>query len=207
MHVKHVTALSMTVIASVMLNTGCSTKQTVSPTTTTTSSAHTTIPTSTQDSSGAAAGQDYGKLLITDTDVSPPGAPKFTAAEPTLNPLGKPGVATSFTSADGSDVIGDTILILPDAQSATGVLQASIQSMGQSVTGGTPTSSTVGTGSVMQSGTSPDGTKSVTVLLFTEGTASVTLEFEGLPEDPVTPDYVTMVGQRQDDAIKTGLHS
>ena len=79
-------------------------------------------------------------------------------------------------------------------------------SEGQSVTRGEPTSSTVGSAGVMQSGTSPDGSKSVTVLLFTGGPASVTLEFDGPPQDPVTSDYVTMVGQKQDAAIKNGLH-
>ena len=76
------------------------------------------------------------RLLIKDSDVSPPGAPAFTTSAPTLNPLGKPGVATAFTSADGADVIGDTILVLPNAQSAATVLQASTQSLSQSVTGG-----------------------------------------------------------------------
>jgi hypothetical protein len=46
----------------------------------------------------------------------------------------------------------------------------------------------------------------VTVLLFTEGKAFVNLEFDGAPNDPVPPQFVTDVGQRQDTAIKNGLH-
>ena len=206
MHVCTRTAATGVVVAltaAALLLSGCS--KNTSNTTASSSTSTAAASSSTAPSSSAAASQDYSTLLIKDTDLSPPGAPAFTAAAPTLNPLGKPGVATSFTSADGADVIGDTILVLPDAQSATGVLQASQASLGQSVTGGAPTSSTVGTASVMASGTSPDGSKSVTVLLFTEGPASVTLEFDGPPQDPVKPDYVTMVGQKQDDAIKSGL--
>jgi hypothetical protein len=194
---------TMTITAAVLLSAGCSKDNSTPAASTKTDSASSTSSDTT--SASPVENEDYSALLIKDTDLSPPGAPAFTAAAPTPNPFDKPGVATSFTSADGADVIGDTILILPDAQTATDVLQASTESLGQSVTGPAPTPSTVGTGGVIQSGTSPDGTKSVTVLLFTEGRASVTLEFDGPPTDPVTPDYVTMVGQKQDDAIKTGL--
>ena len=206
MHVGTATAATLTITAALLASAGCS-KDTSSTTasSTPTASGTSSSAASSQETSEAATSQDYSGLLIKDTDLSPPGAPRFTAAAPTLNPFDHPGVATSFTSADGADVIGDTILVLPDAEGATGVLQASVQSLGQSVTGGAPASSTVGTGSILQSGTSPDGTKSVTVLLFTEGPASVTLEFDGPLEDPVTPDYATLVGQKQDDAIKAGL--
>ena len=204
MNVSKMACLAVTVSAA-LLSAGCS-KDASSTVTSASTASSATSSASAENTSPAAASQDYSTLLIKDTDLSPPGAPAFTAAAPTLNPFGKPGVAASFTSADGADVIGDTILILPDAQSATGVLQASTQSLGQSVTGGAPTPAAVGTSSVLQSGTSPDGTKSVTVLLFTEGPAAVTLEFDGSPKDPVTADYVTMVAQKQDDAIKNGLH-
>ena len=45
----------------------------------------------------------------------------------------------------------------------------------------------------------------MTILLFTEGKAFVTLEFDG-PIDTLAPqDFVNDVGQKQDDAIKKGL--
>jgi hypothetical protein len=67
--------------------------------------------------------------------------------------------------------------------------------------------SAVGTGGTMVSGTAPAGSKAVTVLLFTEGKAFVNLEFASPPNDPVPPQFVTDVGQKQDTAIKNGLHS
>ena len=45
----------------------------------------------------------------------------------------------------------------------------------------------MGTGGTMVSGTAPEGSKAVTVLLFTEGKAFVNLEFDGPPNGPVPP--------------------
>ena len=52
----------------------------------------------------------------------------------------------------------------------------------------------------------PEGSKAVTVLLFTEGKAFVNLEFDSPPNGPVPPQFVTDVAQKQDTAIKNGLH-
>ena len=57
----------------------------------------------------------------------------------------------------------------------------------------------------MVSGTSPDGAKAVTVLLFTEGRAVVRLEFDSAPGDPMPPQVVTDVGKKQQIATRTGL--
>jgi hypothetical protein len=63
----------------------------------------------------------------------------------------------------------------------------------------------VGTGGTELSGNSPDNSKGVLILMFTEGRAFVTLEFDG-PVDSVPPqDFVTDVGQKQDAAIKRAL--
>jgi hypothetical protein len=51
----------------------------------------------------------------------------------------------------------------------------------------------------------PGRIQSVTMLLFTEGKAFTTLEFDSAPSDPVPPEFVTDVGQKQDAAIKSGL--
>jgi hypothetical protein len=59
----------------------------------------------------------------------------------------------------------------------------------------------------MVAGTSPDKSKAVTVLLFTEGKAFVTLEFDSAPNDPVPPDFVQTVAAQQDAAIKKNLPS
>ncbi|MGH3264603.1 MAG: hypothetical protein ACRDTV_22155, partial [Mycobacterium sp.] len=55
------------------------------------------------------------------------------------------------------------------------------------------------------SGKLPDDSKSVQILLFTEGRAFVTLEFDGPPESLPPEDFVTDLGQKQDAAIKKGL--
>ncbi len=71
----------------------------------------------------------------------------------------------------------------------------------------TPTTDTVnvGTGGTALSGNSPDRSKGVAILLFTEGKAFVTLEFDGPVDALPPPDFVTDVGQKQDAAIKKGL--
>ena len=65
---------------------------------------------------------DYTALLIKGTDLVAPEV--FTAGEATQNPSGNPGVATAFSNPDGTHVVGDTILILPDPAAATAALEA-----------------------------------------------------------------------------------
>jgi hypothetical protein len=154
-------------------------------------------------SSAAAQPADYSALLIKGTDLVAPEV--FTASAPTQNPNGQPGVATAFSNPDGSHVVGDTILILADPAAASSALEAAKGTLGHNVTGGTPAPMNVGTGGTSVSGNSPDGTKSVTVVLFTEGKAFVTLEFDGPAGADAPPDFVTDVSQKQAAAIKNGL--
>ncbi|MDX1878344.1 hypothetical protein SBE55_10990 [Mycolicibacterium sp. 141076] len=147
---------------------------------------------------------DYSALLIKATDLVAP--EEFIATPPVPDPGGKPGVATSFGNADRTHVVGDTILILPDPAAATAALEAAKATLGGSVVGGTPAPIEIGSGGISVSGNSPDDSKSVTVVLFTEGRAFVTLEFDG-PKDATPPsDFVLDVGQKQALAIKNGLH-
>jgi hypothetical protein len=53
----------------------------------------------------------------------------------------------------------------------------------------------------LSSGSSPDQSKSVTVVTFTQGKAFTTLEFDGAPNDPVAVDFANDVGQKQDAAV------
>jgi hypothetical protein len=145
---------------------------------------------------------DYTALLIKATDLNAPEA--FTASPPLQNPNGKAGVATSFSNADGSHVIGDTILILPDRSAAARALDSAKAALGIAVSG-TPRPSDIGTGGTTVTGNSPDGSKSVTVVLFTQGRAFTALEFEGPADAAVPPDFVTDVGHKQVAAIKNGL--
>lgn len=77
--------------------------------------------------------------------------------------------------------------------------------LGSSVVGGTPAPASIGTDSLVVSGTSPDGTKSVTVLLFTQGNAFTTIEFDSGTEDPVPPEVVVDIADKQTQKIAAGL--
>jgi hypothetical protein len=145
-------------------------------------------------------------LLIAASDIVAPGD-TFTAQEPTMNPNGAPGVATVFSNGGDTREIGDTILVLPDAAGAATALKGATAALGTSVVGGTPAPASVGSDSVMVSGASPDGAKAVTVLLFTQGSAFVTLEFDSASEDPVPPEFVLDVAGKQDQKVTAGLGS
>jgi hypothetical protein len=153
-------------------------------------------------SSAQAQPADYTRLLIDAKDISAP--ENFTASPPIRNPNGQPGVATTFSNPDGTHTIGDTILILPDPAAAASAVDSAKAAQGSSVNG-KPVPIDIGTGGTSISGNSPDGSKGVTVLLFTEGKAFVTLEFDGPPDALVPPDFATDVGRNQDTAIKNGL--
>ena len=146
---------------------------------------------------------DYANLLIQATDIDAPVA--FTASPPTQNPNGQPGVATAFSTQDNSHVIKDTIQILADPGAATNALTAAKGAQGGIIKDPATEAAKVGTGGTALSGNAPDHSKGVTVLLFTEGKAFVTLEFDGPIDTLAPPDFVNDVGQKQDDAIKKGL--
>ena len=156
-------------------------------------------------SSSSAPAADYTALLIKASDVTLPGD-TFTGQPPIQNPNGQPGAAQIFGNQNDTRHVGDTILILPDPDQAVSELDQEKAALGDMVKGGTPAPAAVGTGGTTVSGTSPDGSKAVTLLLFTEGKAFTNLEFDSPPNDPVPPQFVTDIGQKQDTAIKNGLH-
>jgi hypothetical protein len=156
---------------------------------------------------GKAGPTDYTTLLIQGSDISSPQAAFTAAGPPTQNPNGTPGAAVLFHNDDDSNRIADTVQVLPDAGGATNAMNGSVASLGNTVTGGNPQPVSVGNGGTMVGGTSPDKSKAVTVLLFTEGKAFVTLEFDSAPNDPVPPDFANGVAQQQDAAIKNKLPS
>jgi len=157
--------------------------------------------------STSAAPTDYTTLLIQGSDISTTPPNVFTPDPPVQNPNETPGAAVVFKNSDDSNRIGDTILILTDAGAAANAMSGSVASLGNTVTGGNPQPISVGNGGTMVSGTSPDKSKAVTVLLFTEGKAFVTLEFDGAPGDVVPTDYALGVAQQQDGAVKNKLPS
>jgi hypothetical protein len=165
-------------------------------------------------SAAPAQPSDYTGLLIQVADLDAP--IPFTAGPPTNNPDGQPGVAITFSSqAQPEDQNGltvkevhvrDTIRVLPDPAAATTALNSAKTGQGSVANDPKTDSANVGTDGTVLSGKSPDGSKGVTVLLFTEGRAFVTLEFVGPVDDPPPPpDWVTEVGQKQDAAVKKGF--
>jgi hypothetical protein len=161
-------------------------------------------PTATSHAAGQAQPTDYTKLLIRAQDINAP--EPFTASPPTPNPNGQQGAAITFKDDDGSHVIRDTIVILPDPAAAANALDAAKAAPPGSITG-TPVATDVGAGGTTISGNSPDKSKGITVLLFTEGRAFVTLEFDGPSGMAAPADFVSDVGNKQDAAIKQRLHT
>ena len=190
------TALTMSVA-------GCGSKPTSSTSNsgsaTSATSSHSSAPTS----PASAQPTDYTRLLIQATDINAP--IQFTGGPPTSNPNGQPGAAITFSTDDNSHVIKDTIQVLADPAAATGALNAAKGAQGDAVKNPMTKPFSVGTGGTTLSGNSPDNSKGVLILMFTEGKAFVTLEFDG-PVDSLPPeDFVTDVAQKQDAAVKKGL--
>src|ERR1700761_245500 len=179
---------------------GCSSNST-SPTASSTSAAAATSHSSAV-SSARPQSADYARLLIQASDIQTPMA--FTAGPVTPNPNGQAGADTTFSNDDKTRQIHDTILVFSDPAAATSALEAAKAKLGDSVHG-TPGPAAVGAGGTTVSGNSPDGSKSVTMVLFTEGKAFATLNFVGPPDMQPPPDFVNDLGQKQDTAIKNGL--
>jgi hypothetical protein len=165
-------------------------------------------------SSAPAQASDYTRLLIKLTDINAP--IPFTAGPPTNSPDGQPGAAITFSSQphpedqEGVTVkdvhILDTIRVLPDPAAATSALTSAKTGQGSLADGHTTDSANVGSDGTILSGKSPDNSKGVTMLLFTEGRTFVTLKFVGPVDDPPPPaDFVTDLGQKQDAAVRKGL--
>jgi hypothetical protein len=160
--------------------------------------------TSSTSSTHAAQSGDYTTLLIKASDIDAPDA--FTASPPVNNPNGQQGATTTFTDQDHSHTIIDTIVVALDPAAAANELD-SAKGMHHESLLAKPLSADVGVDGTTITGTSPDHTKGVTVLLFTEGKAFVTLEFDGPTYALAPSEFVLDVGHKQDDAIKKGLGS
>lgn len=145
---------------------------------------------------------DYTSLIVDPNVVTDSQA--YTAGQPTLNPNGQPGASTVFTHRDGR-TITETVWVLADPAAAAAALtqaQANTPIANQKLV-----AAPVGASGQLISGTSPDGTQSLSVLYFTEGNAASAIEFAGPTGDPVPSDLVTEIGQKQDALIKGQLGS
>ncbi|OBH59134.1 hypothetical protein A5686_02855 [Mycobacterium sp. E2479] len=144
---------------------------------------------------------DYGYLLIKPNDV---GGGLTAPQSPMLNPNNAPGVAQLFANGDSSHRLWDTIVVASDPAAAAAEL-ASTQGSYNGKVNGSWQPLAVGANGVTISGTTPDNTQAMAVLVFTEGKALVTLEFDNPPNEPVDPAVALEIARKQDAAIKAGL--
>lgn len=157
-------------------------------------------------SSSATAAQpvDFTRLLLEGRDIST-AEDSYTAQMATPNPNGQPGANVLLVNQDQTNAVNIMLAGLPDAASGPAAIQEAQAKLANLVTGGQPQPSPVGSGGTVVSGTSPDGKKSVIVLLFTEGAALARIEFDGVPGQPAPGAFVTNVGQKQAIALRVGL--
>ena len=146
---------------------------------------------------------DYTRLLIQDRDISEPNE-TYTAQSPIINPDGRPGAEVLLVNQNQTKAINVLLVGLPDAADGPSALGEAVANLAKTMTGSAPQPSPVGTGGTVVTGTSLDGTKSVTVLLFTEGATLARIEFDGVAGQPVAPVFVTDVGQKQAIALRVG---
>ena len=144
---------------------------------------------------------DYGSLLIKPDEV---GGGLTAPQSPMLNPNNAPGAAQLFANADSSRRLWDTIVVASDPSAAAAELSSTQGGYNGKVSGSWQPLA-VGANGSMVSGASPDNAQAMTVLLFTEGKAFVTLEFDSAPNDPFDPAVALDIARKQDDAIKRGL--
>jgi hypothetical protein len=189
---------------------GCSKaeeKATASSSSSATSSAAESSAESSEESTSTSAAADYSSLLMKPEAVPPAPTGPFIQDAPQLNPNGVPGAAALYHTEDNSALIGDTVLIADNPEQAGQILKKTIEGLGSAVTGTPAPSTIISPDAQIIAGTSPDGKKAVTVLVFTEQNAIITLEFDSAEGDlnPVPTDFVETVGVQQQDATKTGL--
>ncbi|MBB3602603.1 hypothetical protein FHT40_002236 [Mycolicibacterium sp. BK556] len=159
--------------------------------------------TTTTSTKPAAAPVDYTRLLLQARDVSTTGD-AYIAEPATPNPDSRPGAEVLIVNQEQTKAISILIVALDNPAAGPSALAEAQAGLAKSVNPGPAQPSIVGTGGTVVSGNSPDGTKSVTVLLFTEGSTLARVEFDGLPGQPADANFVTNVGQKQAIALRVG---
>jgi hypothetical protein len=162
--------------------------------------------TTTTSTKPVAATTDYTRLLLQAGDISATGD-AYVAEPATPNPDSRPGAEVLIVNQEQTKAVSILLVALDSPAAGPSALAEAQASLAKSVNPGPPRPSIVGTGGTVVSGNSPDGTKSVTVLLFTQGSMLARVEFDGLPGQPADADFVTNVGQKQAIALRVGLPS
>lgn len=168
------------------------------------SSSSSSASSSAESTSETAAPVDYTTLPIKAEDIVIPGE-TFTASEPQLNPGGAEGIAVAFSNEGETRSIGDSIVVFPSAEAAKAGLDGAVGALDQSIANPAPQPADVGTEGVVASGEAPDGSKAVTVVTFTQGSAFVVLQFDSVAGDPVPEDFAIALAQKQAANIESAL--
>ena len=197
---------ALALVALSIVSAGCDRNQGVPADKPAASAAPLPIPLTTTTSTTQAAkpAMDYARLLIQDRDISVTND-TYTAQSPIINPNGRPGAEVLLVNQDQTKAINILLVGLPDPADGPSALGEAVANLAKTMTGSAPQPSPVGTGGTLVTGTSLDGKKSVTVLLFTEGATLARIEFDGVAGEPTAPAFVTDIGQKQDIALRVGL--
>jgi hypothetical protein len=122
----------------------------------------------------------------------------YSSAPFVINPNGQQGVKAEYTHREGGTrSITTSILLYPNEQAALASLSSAADQVGMP----RKLAAAVGANGNLVAGTTLDGTKSTSVLTFTEGNAATTIEFDGPLNDPAPDDFVIDLGKKQDTAI------
>jgi hypothetical protein len=142
---------------------------------------------------------DLRTLLIDQADIPVPGF-----QPPNTQPLAEDavdGLVARFDSADGERQLGVTIVVLPDPHAAQDAMQGAASSTLEQRTGARTASAAVGDRAVLFTDYRLAGSSS-TLLLFSQGKASVAMEFRSPETDPIPADAVLATGARQASRLK-----
>ncbi|QEN16247.1 hypothetical protein ACRDU6_29300 [Mycolicibacterium sp. ELW1] len=153
-------------------------------------------------SAAAAPAGDYSKLLLKASDIDP----SFVASDPQINPNGVNGVVQSMTNPGKNETIVFAIVVSEDAAGALKALDSAKAELPKEVDAA-PKPADVGDGGngIIAAGKSPDGTKAITEVYFTQGKSLVNIEFSSAPNDPVQDETALAIAKMQDTQVKNNL--
>ncbi|WP_156618625.1 hypothetical protein [Mycobacterium sp. 852013-51886_SCH5428379] len=152
----------------------------------------------------AAEQADYTSLLITAEDIDAP--VEFIAEPAKLNPDGTQGAEQVFATADKAATITINIFVMDNPEQATALKAKTLEGMG-TINTGTPEPAPIGSDGTVVNGTTPDGSRGSSALMFTEQNTFTTISFDSAPGDTSAPppDFIDQIGNKQLAAIQEGL--
>jgi len=111
-----------------------------------------------------------------------------------------------FHTEDNAATFTINVFVMESPELATAIKTNTLDTIGNVVTG-TPEPAPIGADATVVAGTSPDGQRATTALLFTEANTFTTISFDSLPGDlsPAPADFVEQIGNKQLEAIRAGL--